>query len=210
MAGLNSSSTSEGTIIIPYKNALALSGLSTYSNVDIYIKDVACKEQTTLEVKAVLNAAFNYKDDSYSIMDLGSILDMMDSMQALLTALLAGIASIALLVGGIGIMNMMLVSVTERTKEIGLRKALGAEPIQIQTLFIIEALTLSLIGGFLGIVLGVGISIVATLLLGTAFTVSWAAIALGAGFSIAVGLVFGWMPAKKASNLKPIDALRTE
>lgn len=210
MAALNSNSASDGTVIIPFKNALALSGASTYNNIDIYLKDTSLTAQTTTEVEAVLDAAFNYKDDSYSLIDLGSILEMMNSVQSMFTTLLAGIASIALLVGGIGIMNMMLVSVTERTKEIGLRKALGAEPVQIQILFIIEALTLSLIGGLFGIVLGLGISAVATLLLGTAFEISWGAIALGTGFSAAVGLIFGWTPAKKASNLKPIDALRTD
>lgn len=210
MAALNVSSTSDGTVIIPFKNALALSGASTYNNIDIYLKDTSLTAQTTTQVEAVLDAAFNYKDDSYSLMDIGSILDMMNSVQSMFTTLLAGIASIALLVGGIGIMNMMLVSVTERTKEIGLRKALGAEPVQIQILFIIEALTLSLIGGLFGIVLGLGISVVATLLLGTAFEISWGAIGLGTGFSAAVGLIFGWTPAKKASSLKPIDALRTE
>lgn len=210
MSDINSSSTTDGTVIIPYKNALALSGASTYANVDIFIKDTSLSEQTTSEIEAVLEAAFNYKDDSYTIFDLGSILDTMNSMQSLLTTLLVGIASIALVVGGIGIMNMMLVSVTERTKEIGLRKALGAEPVQIQTLFIIEALGLSFIGGFIGIILGLLISVIATILIGTEFAISWGAIALGTGFSIGVGLVFGWTPAKKASNLKPIDALRAD
>ena len=107
-------------------------------------------------------------------------------------------------------MNMMLVSVTERTKEIGLRKALGAEPSQIQMLFIIEALTLSVIGGIVGIILGLGISIITTTLISTTFAISWIAIAIGTGFSVAVGLVFGWTPAKKASGLKPIDALRSD
>ncbi len=210
MSGINASSSSDGTIIIPYKNALALSGSSTYSDVDIYLEDTNLSEETTADVEAVLDAAFNYKDDSYKIVDLGSILDTMNSMQSLLTTLLAGIASIALVVGGIGIMNMMLVSVTERTREIGLRKALGAEPAQIQALFIIEALSLSLIGGIIGIALGLMISVAATFLIGTAFSISWGAIGLGIGFSVAVGLVFGWTPAKKASGLKPIDALRTD
>ena len=210
MSGINSSPSSDGTIIIPYKNALSLSGSSTYSNVDIYLENTDLSDETNTEVEAVLDAAFNYKDDSYKIVDLGSILDTMNSMQNLLTTLLTGIASIALVVGGIGIMNMMLVSVTERTREIGLRKALGAEPAQIQTLFIIEALSLSLIGGIIGIALGLTISMVAILLIGTTFSISWGAIGLGIGFSVAVGLVFGWTPAKKASGLKPIDALRTD
>jgi ABC-type antimicrobial peptide transport system, permease component len=210
MAGINASSTADGTVIIPYKNALALSGASTYSNVDIYMADTSLSDQTQTDVEAVLDTAFNYKDDSYRIMDMSSIVDTMNSMSTMLTALLAGIASIALVVGGIGIMNMMLVSVTERTKEIGLRKALGAEPSQIQTLFIIEALTLSIIGGIIGIILGLGISVITTVLISTTFTISWIAIAIGSGFSIAVGLIFGWTPAKKASNLKPIDALRAD
>jgi putative ABC transport system permease protein len=210
MAGFNSSSTADGTVIIPYKNALALSGASTYSNVDVYMADTSLSEQTQADVEDVLDAAFNYKDDSYQIMDMSSIVDTMNSMSTMLTALLAGIASIALVVGGIGIMNMMLVSVTERTKEIGLRKALGAEPAQIQTLFIIEALALSLIGGIIGIVLGLIISVITTALISTTFAISWIAIAIGTGFSVAVGLIFGWTPAKKASGLKPIDALRAD
>ena len=210
MAGFNSSSTADGTVIIPYKNALALSGASTYSSVDVYMADTSLSEQTQADVEDVLDAAFNYKDDSYQIMDMSSIVDTMNSMSTMLTALLAGIASIALVVGGIGIMNMMLVSVTERTKEIGLRKALGAEPTQIQTLFIIEALALSLIGGIIGVILGLIISVITTALISTTFAISWIAIAIGTGFSIAVGLIFGWTPAKKASNLKPIDALRAD
>ncbi|MDD4122568.1 MAG: FtsX-like permease family protein, partial [Eubacteriales bacterium] len=174
------------------------------------IADISLSEQTQANVEAVLDAAFNYKDNSYRIMDMSSIVETMNSMSTMLTALLAGIASIALVVGGIGIMNMMLVSVTERTKEIGLRKALGAEPLQIQALFIIEALTLSLIGGIIGIFLGLGISVITTALIGSTFAISWMAIAIGTGFSVAVGLIFGWTPAKKASNLKPIDALRTD
>ena len=210
MAGFNASSTADGTVIIPYKNALALSGASTYSSVDVYMADTSLSEQTQSDVEDVLDAAFNYKDDSYQIMDMSSIVDTMNSMSTMLTALLAGIASIALVVGGIGIMNMMLVSVTERTKEIGLRKALGAEPAQIQTLFIIEALTLSVIGGIIGIILGLVISLITTALISTTFAISWIAIAIGTGFSVAVGLVFGWTPAKKASGLKPIDALRSD
>ncbi|HWQ79290.1 MAG TPA: ABC transporter permease [Anaerovoracaceae bacterium] len=210
MAGINSSDTADGTVIIPYKNALALSGASTYSSIDIYMEDTSLSDQTTEAIEAALDVAFNYKENSYRLMNLGSIVDMMNSIKTMLTALLAGIASIALVVGGIGIMNMMLVSVTERTKEIGLRKALGAEPAQIQILFIIEALALSLIGGLVGILLGLGISALAALLIGTAFTISWGAIELGTGFSVAVGLIFGWMPAQKASSLKPIDALRMD
>lgn len=127
----------------------------------------------------------------------------------MMTALLAGIASIALVVGGIGIMNMMLTSVTERTAEIGLKKALGALPWQIQAQFLIESFLLSVIGGLTGVVLGLALSFGLCRMLGAEFVLSVEAIALGVGFSAAVGIVFGWAPARKASQLNPIDALRS-
>jgi len=133
----------------------------------------------------------------------------MNSMTSMMTTMLAGIASIALLVGGIGIMNMMLVSVTERTTEIGLRKALGAEPQSIQLQFLIEAIFLSLIGGLIGLIGGLGISWVVAKIIGFTFVPSSGAIILGVGFSAAVGIIFGWAPARKASALNPIDALRS-
>ena len=126
----------------------------------------------------------------------------------MMTALLAGIASIALVVGGIGIMNMMLTSVTERTAEIGLKKALGALPWQIQAQFLIESFLLSVIGGLTGVVMGLALSFGLCRMLGAEFVLSVEAIALGVGFSAAVGIVFGWAPARKASQLNPIDALR--
>ena len=133
----------------------------------------------------------------------------METMTNMMTTMLAGIASIALLVGGIGIMNMMLVSVTERTTEIGLRKALGAQPKQIQFQFLIESIFLSLLGGFVGLLFGIGISWCAAIMLDITFVISNWAIALGVGFSAAVGIIFGWAPARRASNLNPIDALRS-
>ena len=113
------------------------------------------------------------------------------------------------MVGGIGIMNMMLTSVTERTMEIGLKKALGAIPWQIQMQFLIESFMLSMIGGVAGVGLGLLLSIILANVMGTTFTVSVNAIILGVGFSAAVGIIFGWAPARKASKLNPIDALRS-
>lgn len=107
-------------------------------------------------------------------------------------------------------MNMMLVSVSERTKEIGLRKAMGADPGRIQMQFLIEAIFLSLLGGLIGVVLGLLLSFIVAMLLDTGFVFSASAVALGMGFSMAVGVVFGWAPARKASRLSPIDALRSE
>ena len=131
-----------------------------------------------------------------------------NKITGMMTTMLAGIAGISLLVGGIGIMNMMLVSVTERTMEIGLRKALGAEPSMIQMQFLIEAFILSTLGGAIGAVLGVVVSMLLCNAMDITFVLSWSAIALGVGFSALVGLVFGWAPARKASALNPIDALR--
>ena len=139
---------------------------------------------------------------------MDSLESAMENMTAMLAGLLGGIASIALLVGGIGIMNMMLTSVTERTVEIGLKKALGAKPGQIQAQFLIEAFILSLSGGLIGTVIGLGVSFGLSRALSATFTVSHTDIALGVGFSALVGIVFGWAPARKASKLNPIDALR--
>ena len=107
-------------------------------------------------------------------------------------------------------MNMMLVSVSERTKEIGLRKSLGAEPARIQAQFLLESITLSIFGGLIGIATGLLIAFAASKLMKIPFAISYMAIFIGVGFSTAVGIVFGWMPAKKASELNPIDALRSE
>jgi putative ABC transport system permease protein len=125
-----------------------------------------------------------------------------------LTLALGGIAAISLLVGGIGVMNIMLVSVTERTREIGLRKALGAKDTDIRNQFLIEALTLSGLGGIIGILLGIGLSLLISIFFTTTVTL-WS-VALSFGFSMLVGVVFGVTPAIRASKLDPITALRYE
>jgi putative ABC transport system permease protein len=140
---------------------------------------------------------------------MDSLVETMKATQSMLTAMMGGIASIALFVGGIGIMNMMLVSVTERTREIGLRKALGAEPSRIQLQFLMESIFMSMLGGVIGVVLGLLISYCAALVMGMAFVVQPGAIILGVGFSAAIGIIFGWVPARRASQLNPIDALRS-
>ena len=132
------------------------------------------------------------------------------SISSLLTLLLAGIASISLVVGGIGIMNIMLVSVRERTREIGVRKAIGARSSHILAQFLIEALTLSLVGGLIGIALGLTASWVIGLIAGWGFTFSPETLLLAAGFSLAVGIVFGVWPARQAARLDPVAALRYE
>lgn len=200
----------DGSAIIPYTTAKKVAGTDVIKNLEIYIADTNATDALTENVKSVLYQAFNQRDDCYNVFSMDSLIDTMNSMMNTMTYMLAGIASISLLVGGIGIMNMMLVSVTERTKEIGLRKAMGATPGRIQLQFLFEALVLSLLGGIIGVILGLLISFAAALLLSTTFVFSPSAVALGIGFSTSVGLIFGWMPAKKASQLSPIDALRSE
>lgn len=202
--------STDGTIIIPYTNAMKMAGSSSITSLEIYIADTERTDELTNDVEAVLYKAFNENEDCYSTFSMDSLLDTMNKMMSTMTYMLAGIASIALLVGGIGIMNMMLVSVSERTKEIGLRKAMGATPGRIQLQFLLEAIVLSLMGGIIGVILGLIISFVGAQLLDTNFTISMSAIALGVGFSAAVGIIFGWAPARKASALNPIDALRSE
>ncbi len=201
--------TSKGKAIIPYTTAMSIVGVSNISSLEMHISDTDKTDEVIENTELVLNQAFNYKEDSYNIINLDSLLDTMETMTNMMTTMLAGIASIALLVGGIGIMNMMLVSVTERTTEIGLRKALGAQPKQIQFQFLIESIFLSLLGGFVGLLFGIGISWCAAIMLDITFVISNWAIALGVGFSAAVGIIFGWAPARRASNLNPIDALRS-
>ena len=195
-------------VIVPYTTALKMNGETLVSSLTLYIDEANAAEIVESELETCLDAIFDYEDDTYSITTMESIADTMESMLSMMSALLGGIASIALLVGGIGIMNMMLTSVTERTTEIGLKKAIGARPGQIQAQFLIESFLLSMVGGLAGVVLGIALSAILCQVLGTGFSLSYGAIALGVGFSAAVGVLFGWSPARKASRLNPIDALR--
>ena len=150
------------------------------------------------------------QDDDFSVRNLSEMLALAESATRIMSLLLGGIASVSLLVGGIGIMNIMLVSVTERTREIGLRMAVGARGRDILTQFLIEAVTLSLIGGLVGVVLGLGGSYAIGEFAGWRTEMQPASIVLAVGFAAAVGVFFGFYPARKASRLLPIDALRYE
>jgi putative ABC transport system permease protein len=148
--------------------------------------------------------------DDFSIFDQSQLLSVTDAISGTLTLLLGGIASIALVVGGIGIMNIMLVSVRERTREIGIRKALGARGTDILRQFLIEALTLSLIGGFVGVLVGMAVSAVIGRIAGWGFIFDPSTIAIATLFSVLVGIVFGVWPARQAARLDPVAALRYE
>jgi putative ABC transport system permease protein len=148
--------------------------------------------------------------DDFTISDQAQLLGTVDSISSLLTILLGGIASISLLVGGIGIMNIMLVSVRERTREIGVRKAVGARGRDILAQFLVEALTLSVLGGFFGVVLGVAVSALIGQIAGWGFAFNPVTVVVALGFSLLVGSVFGVWPARQAARLDPIVALRYE
>jgi putative ABC transport system permease protein len=149
-------------------------------------------------------------DDDFTLRNLSEVLGAQEASSRIMTLLLAAVASVSLLVGGIGIMNIMLVSVTERTREIGLRMAVGARARDILMQFLVEAITLALIGGLLGIFLGVGGSYAIGHFAEWRTELNLQSIVLAVGFAAAIGIFFGFYPARKASRLLPIEALRYE
>jgi putative ABC transport system permease protein len=149
-------------------------------------------------------------DDDFSLRNLAEVMAVQEASSRVLALLLAAVASVSLLVGGIGIMNIMLVSVTERTREIGLRMAVGARTRDILGQFLVEAVTLSLIGGLAGVALGVGASFVIAELAGWRIVLSPQAVGLAVAFAFVIGVFFGFYPARKAARLNPVEALRFE
>ena len=205
----NTSYGNDNAVYIPYTNATRINGNAVISQ---YLF-TAASEETNARAQGVIEAALERvygSDDYYMVISMSEMMSMMGNIQGTVMAVLVAIAAISLLVGGIGIMNIMLVSVTERTREIGIRKSLGAKGRDIRSQFIIEAATTSALGGVIGIVLGVLLASVAGNLLGITAKASLSAIAVSAGVSLAVGVLFGYLPANKAAKLNPIDALRYE
>lgn len=150
------------------------------------------------------------QENDFTVRNMTDVAEAADTTNSIMTLLLASIASVSLIVGGIGIMNIMLVSVTERTREIGIRMAIGARSSVVRTQFLIESIVLSLTGGIIGILLGVAVSALIPYMLGWPTLISFAAILFSAVFSASVGVFFGYYPARKAAALDPIDALRYE
>ena len=163
-------------VFIPYTTALKMNNDNVVTNFTVYLKEGVASADAAEDIENAMDAMFSFEDDCFEVTTMSSIEDTMQEMLGMMTTLLAGIASIALVVGGIGIMNMMLTSVTERTPEIGLKKALGAMPWQIQTQFLIESFLLSMLGGLLGVAAGLALSALLCQLLGTAFVLSMTSI----------------------------------
>jgi putative ABC transport system permease protein len=205
----------DDAVYLPYTTAAILASVGTISS---YTFEMPTEDHVS-DSKAILSDALYdvYKtDDAYSIMSMSEMMDMMSSIINIMVTILAAIAAISLAVGGIGIMNIMLVSVSERTREIGIRKSLGAKQRVIMRQFVIEAATTSALGGIAGIGFGYALSAIAskviTLMLDTDLQVTPSLFSVLEAFaiSVAIGILFGYLPAKKAARLNPIDALRYE
>ncbi len=196
----------DNTVIIPITTAQHQFGVSNLNTIYLSAKKPEYVSLVKTQARQVLLR--NLTDDDFTLQTQEQTLSTIKSVTDALTVALGGIAAISLVVGGIGVMNIMLVSVTERTKEIGLRKALGARRADILLQFLLEAIILSLTGGLIGIVLGLGASYVLSKFFVSAVT-SWSVI-LAFLFSLAVGVIFGMLPALRASRLSPIEALRYE
>ena len=183
--------------------------LSTVS-VSVADKDLMTQVKDEVTLALALKHRVNPAEPDFSIISQADILGTLNQVTTTFTLFLAFVAGISLLVGGIGIMNMMLTTVTERTREIGLRKAIGAKKLDISRQFLAEALMLTFTGGLIGIILGWLISVAVSTFAGIATSVSLMAIIIAFGVCAAIGVIFGYYPARRAANLNPIEALRYE
>lgn len=201
-------------IYIPTQSAQRyLSGDKYLTTLDVQASSAGAMAQAQSDITALLLAQHHIADATqadFSVLNQADILASASSISSTLTLLLAAIAGISLLVGGIGIMNMMLTTVTERTREIGLRKAIGAKKSDISKQFLVEAVALTLIGGVVGILLGSAISLAVNSSGLISTSISPVAVVLAFGVSAAIGIIFGWYPARRAAALNPIEALRYE
>lgn len=204
----------DDAIFIPYTTAMErVEGVDYLRMIYVVASDDNGIDRLQSDIENLLRVRHGIKDtnlDDFNIQNMKSIMETMEQTTGTLTLFLGAVAAISLVVGGIGIMNIMLVSVTERTREIGIRKALGATYFVIVTQFLIEAVVISLMGGLIGIALGIGASKLIGLASGMSTVISVPTIVLSFAFSMAIGLVFGIYPARKAAKLNPIDALHYE
>ncbi len=204
----------DDTMVIPVTTAMyRLLGKEYLDSLSVEIKDERLMEPAAQAIEALIRKQHRLPsedEDSFQIRNMSDIRATMEATTQTMSVLLGSIAAISLLVGGIGIMNIMLVSVTERTREIGLRKALGATTRDILMQFLVEAVLMAFIGGLCGILLGCGVAVLITVSAGWAVKISTSSVALATVFSVIIGVVFGLWPARQAARLNPIEALRYE
>ena len=204
----------DDVIYIPVNSAEKfLAGNEYFSQISIQAVDASVTTELQTEVTNALLDLHNISDPAladFSILNQADIVATASSVTSTFTLLLAAVAGISLVVGGIGIMNMMLTTVTERTREIGLRKAIGAKKSDINKQFLLEAIVLTFLGGLIGVILGWSISFIITRLGILQTSVSVSSVLLAFGVSAAIGIVFGYYPARRAAGLNPIEALRYE
>ena len=207
--GDSESGGQDEVIYIPYTTAVSMTQSSFIASYTALATSTDNVDNAVTKIKQYFDNKIG-DSDYYNVMSIKQIMDMANTMTGTMETLLICIAGISLLVGGIGIMNIMLVSVTERTREIGIRKSLGAKCRDIKSQFVIEAGTVSGVGGIIGIIVGSILSVLFGRLLDLNAVPSLSAIGVSVGVSVAIGIMFGYLPAKNAANLNPIDALRHE
>ncbi|MCU0155178.1 ABC transporter permease [Bacillus safensis] len=196
-------------IYVPFAMLTSTFGMNEYDKLSIQVAHADQMKEVGKSAAAILNEN-HHTEDAYEMINMEEIAEGIGQITSVMTTIIGSIAGISLLVGGIGVMNIMLVSVTERTREIGIRKAMGATRAQILVQFLIESVVLTLIGGLMGIALGLGGASLVSLFAGWPSLVSWQVVCGGVLFSMLIGIVFGLIPANKAARLDPIESLRYE
>ena len=204
----------DDVVIIPLTTAQErVLGITYVQSISIQVSDSKYMDQVQEDIETLLRQRHKIvggKEDDFHVRNLTSLMETMNQTTTMITLLLGSVAGISLIVGGIGIMNIMMVSVTERTREIGIRKALGATFNNIMMQFLIESVVIGVIGGLIGIVLGCGLSSLIASVGGFNTVITWLPIVVSFSFSVGIGLLFGILPARKAAKLDPIEALRYE
>ncbi|HLV84629.1 MAG TPA: FtsX-like permease family protein, partial [Devosia sp.] len=204
----------DDTVIMPLRTfQRRIAGNSDVNMIYVAVREGFSTEKVVGDIERLMRERRQIAaggEDDFNVFDMEQVASMLSTVTGILTGLLAAVAGVSLLVGGIGIMNIMLVSVTERTKEIGIRLAVGASERQILMQFLVEAVVLSLFGGIIGIGLGLGLAAIAGSILEVPFVVDPLVVVGAFTFSAVIGVIFGYFPARQAARLNPIEALRRE